>query len=167
MRKAFKLDFWVFHFYCGFSAYHVSFNLPFKTQESLLSVTRDFLALANDNRGSPRDAFSQTENRTWDRNGRISLQQKSLRSVHYHQILQIRTVGLNVLGAIMTIVRKICIQSKLPHGIWPCIISHATLLLNRVPVQRKKWQPLLKVVHRRKPNLSHSKINTGLICSST
>jgi hypothetical protein len=51
MPKAFKLDAWVFHSYCDLSAYHVSLDLPFKTQENLLSVTREFLALTNDNWG--------------------------------------------------------------------------------------------------------------------
>jgi hypothetical protein len=104
--------------------------------------------------------------RPGDRNGWISLQKKALRSIHHHQRLQIRTVGLNVLGAIMPIVRKVCIQSKLPHRIWPCIVSHATRLLNRTPVQRKEWQLLLQMVYRRKPNIAHLKINTELICSS-
>jgi hypothetical protein len=51
MPKAFKLDAWVFHSYFDLSAYHVSLDLPFKTQENLLSVTREFLALTDDNWG--------------------------------------------------------------------------------------------------------------------
>lgn len=58
----------------------------------------------------------------------------------------------------MTIARKIRIQSRLPHRLWPYIVSHATRLLNRIPVQRKEWQTPFQMVHGRKPNLSHLKI---------
>jgi hypothetical protein len=49
MEEAFNLDAWVVHFYCDHSAYHVSFNVPNKTQEELVSVTKEFLALTNEN----------------------------------------------------------------------------------------------------------------------
>lgn len=51
MQEAFNHDTWVVHFYCDHSAYHVSFNLPFKTQDDLVSVTGEFLMLTNDNWG--------------------------------------------------------------------------------------------------------------------
>lgn len=49
MQEAFNSDTWVAHFYCDYSAYHISFNLPFKTQELLISATQEFLQLTNDN----------------------------------------------------------------------------------------------------------------------
>ena len=51
MEEAFNADSWVVHFYCNYSAYHVSFNLQNKTQEELLSVTQEFLAITNNNWG--------------------------------------------------------------------------------------------------------------------
>ncbi|KAH7464558.1 hypothetical protein FOMA001_g17641 [Fusarium oxysporum f. sp. matthiolae] len=51
MEEAFNADSWVAHFYCDHSAYHVSFNLPNKAQEELLSATQEFLAITNDNWG--------------------------------------------------------------------------------------------------------------------
>jgi hypothetical protein len=51
MEEAFNADLWVVHFYCDYSAYHILFNLPNKTQDELVSVTREFLAITNTNWG--------------------------------------------------------------------------------------------------------------------
>jgi hypothetical protein len=51
MEEAFNADSWVVHFYCDYSAYHISFNLANKTQDELVSVTREFLAITNTNWG--------------------------------------------------------------------------------------------------------------------
>lgn len=51
LDEAFNADSWVVHFYCDYSAYHVSFNLPNKSQEDILSVTQEFLAITNNNWG--------------------------------------------------------------------------------------------------------------------
>ncbi|KHO10745.1 hypothetical protein MAA_11654 [Metarhizium robertsii ARSEF 23] len=51
INEAFNADSCVAHFYCDYSAYHVPFNLPNKTQEEILSVTQEFLAIKNDNWG--------------------------------------------------------------------------------------------------------------------
>jgi hypothetical protein len=58
----------------------------------------------------------------------------------------------------MATARKIRIQSRLPHKLWPHIVAHATRLLNRIPVQRKDWKTPFEIVHARQPNLSHIKI---------
>ena len=159
MEEAFNADSWVAHFYCDYSAYHVSFNLPNKTQEEILSVTQEFLTITNDNWGFTtryiqsdgekglgkkwKDfivmkgiTFSPSPPDTPDQNGRAE------RSG----------------GVIMTIARKLRIQGNLPQRLWPYIVAHATRLLNRIPVQRKQWQTPFEMVHGRKPNLSHLKI---------
>ncbi|KAI8405770.1 hypothetical protein FOFC_13231 [Fusarium oxysporum] len=51
MEEAFNADSWVAHFYCDYSAYHITFNLPNKNQDELLSITQEFLAITNDNWG--------------------------------------------------------------------------------------------------------------------
>ncbi|KAI8406119.1 hypothetical protein FOFC_13588 [Fusarium oxysporum] len=51
MEEAFNPDSWVAHFYCDYSAYHITFNLPNKNQDELLSITQEFLAITNDNWG--------------------------------------------------------------------------------------------------------------------
>ncbi|PCD22316.1 hypothetical protein AU210_016105 [Fusarium oxysporum f. sp. radicis-cucumerinum] len=51
MEEAFNADSWVAHFYCDYSAYHITFNLPNKNQDELLSITEEFLAITNDNWG--------------------------------------------------------------------------------------------------------------------
>jgi hypothetical protein len=58
----------------------------------------------------------------------------------------------------MTTARKLRTQSRLPHRLWPHIVSHATRLLNRIPVQRKDWRTPFEIVHGRQPDLSHLKI---------
>ncbi|RKK06491.1 hypothetical protein BFJ65_g18688 [Fusarium oxysporum f. sp. cepae] len=42
MEEAFNADSWVAHFYCDYSAYHITFNLPNKNQDELLSITQSF-----------------------------------------------------------------------------------------------------------------------------
>lgn len=51
MEDAFNADSWIAHFYCDYSGYHISFNLPTKAQESLISITQEFFAITNDNWG--------------------------------------------------------------------------------------------------------------------
>jgi hypothetical protein len=98
MRKAFKLDVWVFHFCCGFSTYHVSFNLPFKTQENILSVTQDFRALANDNWGFTTRYVQSDRESGLGQKWQDFVATKGITFNSDHQRLQVRTVGLNVLG---------------------------------------------------------------------
>jgi len=163
MQAAFNQDTWVVHFYCDFSAYHVSFNLPLKTQENLVSITRDFLALTNDNWGFTT-RYIQSD-------GESGLGQR------WQDLVATRGITFNPSppdtpdqnglaersgGVIMTIARKIRIQSRLPHRLWPYIVSHATRLLNRILVQRKEWQTPFQMVHGRKPNLSHLKTISSL-----
>ena len=159
MQEAFNQDTWVVHFYCDYSAYHVSFNLPFKTQDELVSVTREFLVLTNDNWG-----FTTRYIRS---DGESGLRQKwrdlvAMRGITF-QSSPPDTPDQNGLaersgGVVMMIARKIRIQSRLPHKLWPYIVSHATRILNRIPVQRKEWQTPFQMVHGRKPNLSNLKI---------
>lgn len=51
IEEAFNLNAWVVHFYYNYSVYYVSFNVPYKSQEELSAVTREFLAIINDNWG--------------------------------------------------------------------------------------------------------------------
>jgi hypothetical protein len=39
IKEAFNTDTWVAYFYYDYSAYHISFNLPFQAQDELVSVT--------------------------------------------------------------------------------------------------------------------------------
>jgi hypothetical protein len=159
MEEAFNSDTWVAHFYCDYSAYHVSFNLSFKTQDELVSVTQEFLIITNDNWGFTT-RYIQSD-------GEAGLRNK------WRDLIATRGITFNVSppetpdqnglaersgGVIMSIARKLRIQSKLPHKLWPYIVSHATRILNRIPVQRKRWQTPFEMVHGRKPNLSHLKI---------
>jgi hypothetical protein len=163
MEEAFNTDTWVAHFYCDYSAYHISFNLPFKTQDELVSVTKEFLVLTNDNWGFTT-RYIQSD-------GESGLRQKWQELIGSrgitHNPSPPETPDQNGLaersgGVIMLIARKLRMQSKLPHKLWPYIVSHATRLLNRVPVQRKAWQTPFEMVHGRKPNLSRFKIMGSL-----
>lgn len=159
MQEAFNNDAWVVHFYCDYSAYHVSFNLPLKTQDELVSVTQDFLVLTNDNWGF-NTKYIQSD-------GESGLAQKwqdliAMRGITFNPSPP-NTPDQNGLaersgGVIMNIARKLRIQSRLPHRLWPYIVSHATRLLNRIPVQRKAWLTPFEMVHGRKPNLAYLKI---------
>lgn len=159
MEEAFNADSWVVHFYCDYSAYHVSFNLPNKTQEELVSVTQEFLAITNDNWGFTT-RYIQSD-------GEKGLGQK------WKDLIITKGITFNPSppdtpdqngpaersgGVIMAIARKLRIQSRLPHKLWPYIVAHATRLLNRIPVQRKWWQTPFEMVHGRKPNLAYLKI---------
>lgn len=62
----------------------------------------------------------------------------------------------------MTIARKLRIQGNLPQKLWPYIVTHATRLLDRIPVQRKQWRNPFEMVHGRKPNLPNLKITGSL-----
>ncbi|SCO78293.1 uncharacterized protein FRV6_02506 [Fusarium oxysporum] len=159
MEEAFNADSWVAHFYCDHSAYHVSFNLPNKAQEELLSATQEFLAITNDNWG-----FTTRYIRS---DGEKGLGKK------WKYFIAMKGIIFNPSppdtpdqngpaersgGVIMTIARKLRIQGNLPQKLWPYIVAHATRLLNRIPVQRKQWRTPFEMVHGRKPNLSHLKI---------
>lgn len=159
MEQAFNADSWVAHFYCDYSAYHVSYNIQSKTQEELLTITRDFLAITNDNWGFTT-RYIQSD-------GEKGLGKK------WKDFIAMRGITFNPSppdtpsqngpaersgGVIMITSRKLRIQSKLPQKLWPYIVAHATRLLNRIPVQRKQWQTPFEMVHGRKPNLSHLKI---------
>ena len=159
MEQAFNSDNWVAHFYCDYSAYHISFNIPSKTQEELVSVTQEFLAITNDNWGFTT-RYIQSD-------GEKGLSQKwkdliTLRGITFNSSPP-DTPDQNGLaersgGVIIATARKLRIQSRLPHTLWPYIVAHATRLLNRIPVQRKQWQTPFEMVHARKPNLSYLKI---------
>jgi len=159
MEEAFNLDAWVVHFYCDYSAYHISFNLPHKTQEELIYVTQEFLALTNDNWGFTT-RYIQSDG------------EKGL-GLEWNELVTARGITFNPSppdtpdqnglaersgGVIMAIARKLRIQGKLPHKLWPYMVSHATRILNRIPVQRKQWQTPFEMVHNRKPNIAHFKI---------
>lgn len=159
MEEAFNANSWVAHFYCDYSAYHVSFNLPNKNQDELLSVTREFLAITNDNWGFTT-RYIQSD-------GEKGLGKK------WKDFIAMKGITFNPSppdtpdqngpaersgGVIMTIARKLRIQGNLPQKLWPYIVAHATRLLNRIPVQRKQWQTPYEMVHGRKPNISHLKI---------
>ena len=159
MDEAFNADSWVAHFYCDYSGYHVSFNLPHKNQDELVAITKEFLALTNDNWGfTTRYIQSDGEKGLGDT---------------WKELIAARGITFNSSppdtpdqnphaersgGVIVTIARKLRINSNLPHYLWPYIIAHATRLLNRIPIQRKKWLTPFEIVHNRKPNLSYLKI---------
>ncbi|KAG4253841.1 hypothetical protein FPRO03_14238 [Fusarium proliferatum] len=143
MEEAFNADSWVAHFYCDYSAYHISFNLPNKNQDELLSITQEFLAITNDNWVSLRDTSNRMAKRVWERDGNTPDQ---------------NGLAERSGGVIIAIARKLRIQGNLPQKLWPYIVAHATRLLNRIPVQRKQWQTPFEMVHGRKPNLSNLKI---------
>jgi hypothetical protein len=164
MQEAFNSDTWVAHFYCDYSAYHISFNLPFKTQELLISATQEFLQLTNDNWGFTT-RYIQSDGESGLRQGWKTLVVE--RGITFNSSPP-DTPAQNSLaersgGVIMTLARKLRIQGNLPHKLWPYIVSHATRLLNRIPVQRKAWQTPFEMVHSRKPNLAYLKI-IGSLC---
>lgn len=159
MQEAFNQDTWVVHFYCDYSAYHVSSNLPLKTQENLVSVTRDFLALTNGTWGfTTRYIQSDGESGLGQRWQDLAVTKGITFNPSPPDTPDQNGLAERSGGVITTIARKIRIQSRLPHKLWPYIVSHATRLLNRIPVQRKEWQTPFQMVHGRKPNLSHLKI---------
>ncbi|KAM5528855.1 reverse transcriptase domain protein [Fusarium oxysporum f. sp. phaseoli] len=152
MEEAFNADSWVAHFYCDHSAYHVSFNLPNKAQEELLSATQEFLAITNDNWG-----FTTRYIRS---DGEKGLGKK------WKHFITMKGIIFNPSppdtpdqngpaersgGVIMTIARKLRIQGNLPQKLWPYIVAHATRLLNRIPVQRKQWQTPFEMNKKARP----------------
>jgi hypothetical protein len=159
MEEAFNDDAWVAHFYCDYSAYHISFNLPSKNQEQLLSATEEFLAITNNNWGFTT-RYIQSD-------GEKGLGKK------WKDLIRNKGITFNASppdtpdqngsaersgGVIMAVARKLRIQGNLPRRLWPYIVAHATRLLNRIPVQRKNWKSPFEMVHNRKPNLSYLKI---------
>jgi hypothetical protein len=159
MEEAFNLDAWVVHFYCDYSAYHVSFNLTHKTQEELVAVTREFLAITNDNWGFTTRYIQSDGEKGLGQEWKALIIAKGIT----FNSSPPDTPDQNGLaersgGVIISIARKLRAQSRLPHKLWPYLVAHATRLLNRIPVQRKEWQTPFQMVHVRKPNLSHLKI---------
>ncbi|EFZ03308.2 Integrase, catalytic core [Metarhizium robertsii ARSEF 23] len=159
LDEAFNADSWVAHFYCDYSAYHVPFNLPNKTQEEILSVTQEFLAITNDNWGFTTRYIQSDGEKGLGKKWKDFIIMKGIT----FNPSPPDTPDQNGLaersgGVIMTIARKLRIQGNLPQNLWPYIVAHATRLLNRIPVQRKHWQTPFEMVHGRKPNLSHLKI---------
>lgn len=51
IEEAFNAELWVVHFYCDYSAYYILFNVTNKTQDELVLVTKEFLAITNSNWG--------------------------------------------------------------------------------------------------------------------
>jgi hypothetical protein len=159
MEEAFNLDAWVVHFYCDYSAYHVSFNLTHKSQEELVAVTREFLAITNDNWGFTTRYIQSDGEKGLGQEWKALIATKGIT----FNSSPPDTPNQNGLaersgGVIITTARKLRAQSKFPHRFWPYLVSHATRLLNRIPVQRKEWQTPFQMVHARKPNLAYLKI---------
>ncbi|EMT69241.1 hypothetical protein FOC4_g10000290 [Fusarium odoratissimum] len=159
MEEAFNADSWVAHFYCDHSAYHVSFNLPNKAQEELLSATQEFLAITNDNWGfTTRYIRSDGEKGLGKKWKHFIVMKGIIFNPSPPDTPDQNGPAERSGGVIMTIARKLRIQGNLPQKLWPYIVAHATRLLNRIPVQRKQWRTPFEMVHGRKPNLSHLKI---------
>ena len=138
MEQAFNADSWVAHFYCDYSAYHVSFNLPNKSQDQLVSVTKEFLAITNTNWGFTTRYIRSDGEKGLGNEWKETIAAKGITFTPSPP----DTPDQNGLaersgGVIMTTARKLRIQSRLPHRLWPHIVSHAARLLNRIPVQRK------------------------------
>ena len=71
MEEAFNMSSWITHFYCDYSGYHISFNTPFRTQQTFVSILKEFLAITNKNWGF-KTRFLHTDNDTgfreaWDK----------------------------------------------------------------------------------------------------
>ena len=155
MEKAFNADSWVVHFYCDYSAYHISFNLTNKSQKELVSVTKEFLAITNNNWGFVT-RYIQSDGEKGLGNDWQEL--VTARGITFRSS-PADTPEQNGLaersgGVIIATARKLRIQSKFPHRLWPHIVSHATRLLNRIPVQRRDWKTPFEMVHGRKPDQS-------------
>ena len=159
MDEAFNADSWVAHFYCGHSGYHVTFNLPSKSQDELILMTKEYLALTNDNWGFKTRYIHSDGEKGLGRRWKDLLVEKGITfsSSPPHTPEQ-NGLAERSGGVIMTTARKLRIQGRLPHRLWPYIVAHATRLLNRLPIQRKKWRTPFEIVHKRKPNLSHVRI---------
>ena len=159
MEEAFNFDAWVVHFYCDYSAYHVSFNVPHKSQEELSAVTREFLAITNDNWGFTTRYIQSDGEKGLGQEWKALI---ATRGITFNSSPP-DTPDQNGLaersgGVIITTARKLRSQSKLPHRLWPYLVAHATRLLNRIPVQRKGWQTPFQMIHGRKPNLAYLRI---------
>ncbi|KAG7000123.1 hypothetical protein FOFC_03570 [Fusarium oxysporum] len=159
MEEAFNADSWVAHFYCDYSAYHISFNLPNKNQDELLSITQEFLAITNDNWGFTTRYIQSDGEKGLGKRWKYFI---AMKGITFNSSPP-DTPDQNGLaersgGVIIAIARKLRIQGNLPQKLWPYIVAHATRLLNRIPVQRKQWQTPFEMVHGRKPNLSNLKI---------
>ncbi|CAE7034426.1 hypothetical protein PTTW11_05430 [Pyrenophora teres f. teres] len=160
MEEAFNADSWVVHFYFAYSAYHISFNVTSKTQDELVSVTKEFLAITNDNWGfKTRYIRSDGEKGLGNEWKELIAAKEGITFTPSPP----DTPDQNGLaersgGVIMATARKLRIQSRLPHKLWPHIVAHATRLLNRIPVQRKDWQTPFEMVHARQPDLSYVRI---------
>ncbi|KAE8855424.1 hypothetical protein PTNB73_10081 [Pyrenophora teres f. teres] len=159
MEEAFNADSWVVHFYCDYSAYHISFNVTSKTQDELVSVTKEFLAITNDNWGSKTRYIRSDGEKGLGNEWKELIAAKGITFTPSPP----DTPDQNGLaersgGVIMATARKLRIQSRLPHKLWPHIVAHATRLLNRIPVQRKDWQTPFEMVHARQPDLSYVRI---------
>ncbi|KAK2666788.1 hypothetical protein RAB80_017905 [Fusarium oxysporum f. sp. vasinfectum] len=159
MEEAFNADSWVAHFYCDYSAYHITFNLPNKNQDELLSITQVFLAITNDNWGFTTRYIQSDGEKGLGKRWKYFI---AMKGITFNSSPP-DTPDQNGLaersgGVIIAIARKLRIQGNLPQKLWPYIVAHATRLLNRIPVQRKQWQTPFEMVHGRKPNLSNLKI---------
>ncbi|KAF6518157.1 hypothetical protein HZS61_002235 [Fusarium oxysporum f. sp. conglutinans] len=159
MEEAFNPDSWVAHFYCDYSAYHITFNLPNKNQDELLSITQEFLAITNDNWGFTTRYIQSDGEKGLGKRWKYFI---AMKGITFNSSPP-DTPDQNGLaersgGVIIAIARKLRIQGNLPQKLWPYIVAHATRLLNRIPVQRKQWQTPFEMVHGRKPNLSNLKI---------
>jgi hypothetical protein len=158
VEEAFNADCWILHFYCAFSGYHVVFNLPFKTGPLILKATETLLKLT----------------KTW---GYVVREMRcdNERSLvpQWHELL--RLAGIKFYpsppytpsqngaaersgGVIVTIARKIYLESKLPIKLWPFFVDHAARILNRIPGQRRGWTTPYEIVQGRRPNLAGFKV---------
>jgi hypothetical protein len=158
VKEAFNNDLWILHFYCALAAYHITFTLPSKNGQELVTAKETLIKLTQ--------AWGYTI-RQFHSDGERSL------NTQWHELIRIAGITYRFSppntaeqnggaersgGVILTMARKIYLESGLPIKLWPYFIDHATRILNRIPVQRKKWTTPYKIVHGRRPNLAGFKI---------
>nr|QCF41193.1 CcxB [Bipolaris sorokiniana] len=159
MDEAFNADSWIVHFYCDYAAYHISFNSSSKSQQELISVTKEFLAITNDNWGfTTRYIHSDREKGLGNEWKELVAARGITFTTTPPDTPEQNGLAERSGGVIINTARKLRIQSQLPHKLWPHIVAYATRLLNRIPVQRRDWKTPFEIVHSRKPDLSGLRI---------
>lgn len=59
---------------------------------------------------------------------------------------------------IIEMARTIRINARLPHELWPELVSMAMYILNRLPIQKKNWKTPFELITNRKPDCSHMRV---------
>lgn len=154
IEKAFNIDRWVLHFYCVYSGFHVAFTLPFKNGPQMTDATETFIKLIQAWGYTIREMQSDNErglNEQWRELLRINgiTHRKSPPFTPSQNGAAERSGGV-----ITAIARKLYLESKLPISLWPFFIDQAVRIINRLPIQRKKWITPYELVHGRQPNLA-------------